>query len=252
MFYASVVLNFYMLLEVIAFTIDSCSIIQNAGAGRIELCANPGEGGTTPSYGMIKTARERTGIPLFAMIRPRGGNFFYSEEEFAIMKQDILVAKSLHCDGVVLGLLKQNGQVDVERTMRLVAMAYPMDVSFHRAFDRVKDPEQALEDVINSGCTRLLTSGLHQTAWMGKDIIKSLIRQADDRIIVMPGSGIRADNLEALALHCGATEYHASARTLSETFIGYNTTFVEEENKHITADGEEIKKIVDVLYKLEH
>ncbi|HVG17392.1 MAG TPA: copper homeostasis protein CutC [Chitinophagaceae bacterium] len=240
-----------LLIEVIAFTIDSCTLIQKSGAARIELCANPAEGGTTPSYGMTRRAREITSIPVFPMIRPRGGDFFYSEEEYTVMRQDILMAKELHCDGIVLGLLQRNGQVDVERTKRLVELAYPMEVSFHRAFDRVKDPREALEAVISTGCTRLLTSGLQQTAWEGKDLIRKLIEQADERMIVMPGSGIRAHNIEALALHCGATEYHTSARSVSGTPLDYATSFVDEEDKHVTTNANEIQDIVAVLHKLD-
>jgi copper homeostasis protein len=240
-----------LLLEVIAFTIDSCTIIEKSGAGRIELCSNPAEGGTSPSYGMTRRAREITGIPLFPMIRPRGGDFIYSDEEYSVMKQDILMARELHCDGVVLGLLQRNGQVDVERTKRLVELAYPMDVSFHRAFDRVKDPREALEAVISCGCTRLLTSGLQQTAWEGKDLIRKLVEQADERIIIMPGSGIRAGNIEALLLHCGATEYHTSARSVSVSSPGYATCIADEENEHITASGDEIGEIVAILHKLD-
>jgi copper homeostasis protein len=240
-----------LLLEVIAFTIDSCTTIEMSGAGRIELCANPAEGGTTPSYGMTRRAREITGIPIFTMIRPRGGHFYYSEEEYRVMKQDILMAKELHCDGVVLGLLDEKGQVDAERTKRLVDLAYPMDVSFHRAFDRVRNPQEALEAIISCGCTRLLTSGLQQTAWEGKDLIRKLIEQADERIVIMPGSGIRAQNIETLVLHCGATEYHSSARQISKASIDYESSFADEEKTHTTASADEIKNIVAILHKLD-
>ena len=239
------------LLEVIAFTIDSCTIIETCGAARIELCANPSEGGTTPSYGMIKMAREQVAIELFPMIRPRGGDFLYNAEEYKIMKQDILVAKELHCDGVVLGLLQPNGQIDVVRTKRLVELAYPMEVSFHRAFDRVKDPGKALEEVISCGCTRLLTSGLQTTAWEGKEMLKKLVVQAGHRIIIMPGSGIRADNIEDLAVYCGATEFHTSARKMMRSSMKYNPSFPGEEMTHTTASADEISGILNGLKKLE-
>ena len=152
------------LLETIAFNIESCKIAQAAGAQRIELCDNPGEGGTTPSYGFIKAARQVLTIDLFPIIRPRGGDFFYSDEEFKIMKTDIKVCKDLGCDAVVFGLLKHDATVDIERCKILVQLAYPMSVTFHRAFDRVTNPTQALEDVIECGFERILTSGFHQTA----------------------------------------------------------------------------------------
>ena len=133
-----------MLLEIIAFNIQSCATIQNAGAQRIELCGNPTEGGTTPSYGFIKAAREVTGIQLFPIIRPRGGDFLYSNEEFEIMKSEIKLCKEFGCDGVVIGLLNADGTIDKKRTAALVSLAYPLEVTFHRAFDRVKDMYIAL------------------------------------------------------------------------------------------------------------
>ena len=188
------------MLEIIAFDINSCRLIEAAGADRIELCANPGEGGTTASYGMIKEARKCTQIQLFPIIRPRGGDFLYNQDEFEIIATDILKCKELGCDGVVSGLLKSDGSIDEERTTKLVSMAYPMEFTFHRAFDRVADWQQALETVINCGCTRILSSGLHATALEGSDILKQIIEQAADRIIIMPGSGVRADNIAEIIL----------------------------------------------------
>ena len=132
---------------------------QQAGAHRIELCDNPSEGGTTPSYGFIKAAREKLSIELFVMVRPRGGDFFYSGDEFEIMKEDIKMCRQLGCDGIVIGLLKKDGSVDKKRCRELVVLAYPLGVTFHRAFDRTKDPFRALEDIIETGCERILTSG---------------------------------------------------------------------------------------------
>ncbi|MGL6267965.1 MAG: copper homeostasis protein CutC, partial [Chitinophagaceae bacterium] len=181
-------------LEVIAYHIESCIIAQESGADRIELCANPGEGGTTPSYGMIRAAKAKCSIPVFVMIRPRGGDFLYTDEEFRIMRDDIIQCREYGCDGVVLGLLKADGSVDINRTKELVQLAYPMEVTFHRAFDRVKDAHQSLEDLIDCGCTRILTSGLKPNAAEGVSLIRELVELADERIIIMPGSGVRSSN----------------------------------------------------------
>lgn len=199
-------------LEVIGFNIESCMLAQAAGAHRIELCDNPGEGGTTPSYGFIKSARENLQIELYPIIRPRGGDFFYSDAEFEVMKADVKVCKELGCDGVVIGILHTDGTIDKKRCGELVQLAYPMGVTFHRAFDRVKDDAQALEDVIEIGCERILTSGLVPSALDGAETLASLIKQADERIIIMPGSGVRADNIIGLAKKTGAVEFHTSAR----------------------------------------
>ena len=204
-------------IETIAFTIESCRIGQAAGAHRIELCDNPGEGGTTPSYGFIKTARQVLKIDLFPIIRPRGGDFLYTDEEFELMKSDIKVCKDLGCDGVVFGILKVDASIDKERCKMLVQLAYPMSVTFHRAFDRVTDPSQALEDVIECGFERILTSGFHPSAMDGIDNLKKLIQVADDRIIIMPGSGVRASNIGELAQATAAVEFHSSARKMVES-----------------------------------
>jgi copper homeostasis protein len=234
-------------LEVIAFNIESCLIIQQSGANRIELCDNPAEGGTTPSYGFIKKAREKVTIDLFPIIRPRGGDFLYSEEEYAIMQQDIIMCKELGCDGVVLGMLNKDGSVDTERTKHLVALAYPLDVTFHRAFDRVNNAEQALEEVIRCGCTRILTSGLHPTVNEGKTVLKKLVEQADNRIIIMPGSGLRASNVQKIAAFTGAVEFHTSARKEKATEMLFTAASMQEELTHTIADKVEIFKILNEL-----
>lgn len=199
-------------LEIIGFTIAGCISAQMAGAHRIELCDNEAAGGTTPSYGFIKSARQHLSIPLYPIIRPRGGDFFYSDAEVEIMKADITQCKALGCDGVVLGILNDQGHVDKQRCARLIDLAYPMGVSFHRAFDVVNDAAQSLEDIIDLGCERVLTSGGKATAAEGAAAIASLIKQADGRIIIMPGSGIRAANILQIAEQTGASEFHSSAR----------------------------------------
>jgi copper homeostasis protein len=235
-------------LEVIAFTIEACIIAQDNGADRIELCANPGEGGTTPSYGMIRAAKEQCSIPVFCMIRPRGGDFLYTDDEFQIMKDDIIQCRDHGCDGVVLGLLNADGTVDAKRTRELVQLAYPMEVTFHRAFDRVKDPFKALEDVIDSGCTRILTSGLKPTAAEGISLIRELVERSDNRIVIMPGSGIRSGNIEGLMELSGATEYHTSAGMMREIGMEYVNAEMKENLQWQVPDGDEILAIKQVLF----
>lgn len=234
-------------LEVIGFTIESCVIAQSAGAHRIELCDNPGEGGTTPSLGFIKAARKNLQIDLFPIIRPRGGDFLYTDAEFDAMKADIKVCKELGCDGVVIGILLADGTIDKKRCSQLVELAYPLDVTFHRAFDRVNDPEQALEDVIETGCERILTSGLQPNALDGAEMITDLVKQADERIIIMPGSGVCSENILELGKRTGATEFHSSARMHIGSKMVYKNTAMNENLQTVSVDTNEIKRMIGVL-----
>jgi len=237
-------------LEVIGFTIESCILAQAAGAHRIELCDNPGEGGTTPSYGFIKAAREVLKIELYPIIRPRGGDFLYSDAEFEVMKADVQICKELGCDGVVIGILNADGTVDKMRCRELVQLAYPMGVTFHRAFDRVKDAAQALEDVIEIGCERILTSGLVPTALDGAETLAALIKQADERIVIMPGSGVRSDNIIELAKRTAAVEFHTSARINISSKMDYTNEGMKEKLQSVSLDEEEVKKIIANLKSL--
>lgn len=234
-------------LEVIAFTIESCLLIEQAGAHRIELCDNPADGGTTPSYGFLKEARERTSLDLYPMIRPRGGDFLYSDEEFHIMKKDVQLCKELGCEGVVIGLLNSDGTIDEKRTAALVEQAYPMGVTFHRAFDRVRDGMEALETLINIGCERILTSGLTPNVTEGISFLTDLVKAADERIIIMPGSGVRSSNIAVLAQQTGATEFHTSARTTIASRMNYLNPAMNEELKSLIVDEEEVKKTIEAL-----
>lgn len=215
------------LLEIIAFDIASCAMIEANGGDRIELCANPEEGGTTVSYGMMKAARKAANIPIFPIIRPRGGNFFYNDEEYAVMRHDLLLAKETGMDGVVIGLLHSDRTVDFQRTAALVELAYPMEVTFHRAFDAVADWLPALEAVITAGCNRILTSGGAPVVSEGLERLKDCIKAADDRIIILPGSGIRAANIQSIYEQLGVTEYHSSARYLSPETNSYSLDVAE-------------------------
>ena len=237
-------------LEVIAFNIESCVLAQQSGAHRIELCDNPGEGGTTPSIGMIKAARAKVDIELFPIIRPRGGDFLYSDDEFNIMKEDILQCKKIGCDGVVIGLLHADGTIDKTRTSQLVNLAYPMSVTFHRAFDRTNDPFIAMETIIDCGCERILTSGQQPTASEGIELIAALIKQADERIIIMPGSGLRSDNITSIAKQSGAIEFHSSARKTIDSKMSFNNPTMKEQLKTVVLDATEVSKMATLLSSL--
>jgi copper homeostasis protein len=234
-------------LEVIAFTIESCSVIERAGANRIELCDNPGDGGTTPSYGFLKLAREKVSIDLYPMIRPRGGDFLYSDDEFELMKKDVLLCKEIGCDGVVIGLLTADGTIDKKRTAELIGLAYPLGVTFHRAFDRVRDGFEALETLIAIGCERILTSGLTPNVTEGTAMLARLVNAADERIIIMPGSGVRSNNIAELAKQTGAVEFHTSARTMISSRMSYMNAAMNEELKTVIADEDEVKRTISEL-----
>ena len=237
-------------LEVIAFNLESCNLANIAGAHRIELCDNPGEGGTTPSYGFIKAARAKVDIELFPIIRPRGGDFSYPNDEFNIMKEDILQCKKMGCDGVVIGLLNENGTVDKISTSQLVEIAYPMSVSFHRAFDRVIHPFDALEDIIDCGCERILTSGQKPTAMEGISLLAEVIKKAEDRIVIMPGSGLRAGNIKEIATLSGASEFHSSARTSLISEMKFNNSSMNETLKTVQLDLQEVSSMIKSLSEL--
>jgi copper homeostasis protein len=191
------------------------------GADRIELCANLAEGGTTPSYGHIKQCRESFNVLIYPIIRPRGGDFLYNAEEFEIMQQDVKLCKQLGCDGVVIGLLNSDGSIDIKRTSKLIEAAYPLDVTFHRAFDRCRDPFEAMEQLIQMGCERILTSGQKPVAPEAMDLIAQLNKAANERIIIMPGSGVRKENIKILAEQTGCVEFHSSLRGKVKTAMEF-------------------------------
>ena len=182
------------------------------GADRIELCANLGEGGTTPSYGTILQCREAFSVSLYPIIRPRGGDFLYTDEEFQIMLKEVRLCREFGCDGVVIGLLLADGSIDIKRTSALIKAAYPLGVTFHRAFDRCANPFEALEQLIEIGCERILTSGQQPAAPDGVELIAELNRVGGHRIHIMPGSGVRKENIKMLAEKTGCTEFHSSLR----------------------------------------
>ncbi|WP_440029630.1 copper homeostasis protein CutC [Chromobacterium amazonense] len=200
------------ILEICAGSLASCLAAQQGGAQRVELCDNLLEGGTTPSYGMVALARDSLGIDLNVLIRPRGGDFLYTALEFETMARDIEMCRKLGVNGVALGMLTADGDIDGPGTRELVGLAGTMSVTFHRAFDMARDPISALEEVIAAGCARLLSSGQAATALDGADLLALLRQQAGERLIVMPGAGVRAANVAELARRTGCREFHASAR----------------------------------------
>lgn len=236
-----------MKLEIIGFNIESCISAQEAGANRIELCAGAGEGGTTPSYGFMKAAREKLHIDLYVMIRPRGGDFLFSDDDFEIMKNDVAVCKQLGCDGIVTGILTSDGKVDKPRCRQLVELAYPLGATFHRAFDRVADPFEALEDVIACGFERILTSGLKPKGIEGASLLSQLVKQAEDRIIVMPGSGVTADNILSLVESTGVKELHSSAGVMKKSKMQFQNKEMQESLEYQSASKEAVSKMVELL-----
>jgi len=200
-------------LEIATSDFETTRSAFEGGADRIELCANLNEGGTTPSYGTIFQCRENFDVLLYPIIRPRGGDFLYTDDEYEIMLHDVKLCKQSGCDGIVIGLLNEDGTIDIKRTAALVDIAYPMGVTFHRAFDRCRNAFEALEQLVQIGCERILTSGQQATVNEGMELIAELNKIADHRIIIMPGSGVRKENIKLLAEKTGCKEFHSSLRS---------------------------------------
>src|ERR1700722_468143 len=196
-------------LEISVESVEAAVAAERGGAQRIEFCSNAREGGTTPADELLSAVRERVTLPILSMVRPRGGNFFYSDAEFVAMQREIEAAKQFRMDGVVLGLLSASGHIDIERSAQLVKQARPLLVTYHRAFDECRDLRKSLEDVIKTGAARLLTSGGKRTAPEALELLGDLVRIAGDRLIVMPGSGLHAGNIREAVKKTGAREFHA-------------------------------------------
>lgn len=203
--------------EICANSAESCVAAEAGGAHRVELCASMPEGGTTPSFGEIRLARKLIDIRLHVIIRPRGGDFLYTPLELDIMEEDIHMARQAGADGVVFGCLTPEGDLDMPAMRRLMKISEGMSVTFHRAFDYVRSPEQVLEQLIDLGVNRVLTSGQQPTAMQGASLLAELVRQAAGRIVIMPGCGVNEWNIAELAACTGASEFHFSARELKES-----------------------------------
>lgn len=229
-----------ILLEIAANSINSCIAAQQNGADRIELFENLPEGGCTPSYGMLQMVKEKIDIPVYAMIRPRGGDFLYNDDEFEIMQRDVEICRQLNYKGIVFGILDADGNVDIERCKALLALAGDMKATFHRAFDRAKDLHKSAAEIANLGFERILTSGGEADVVKGKEIIRALQKQFGKDIIIMPGCGVTADNAKTIADYCGVTEIHATAKGQVRSAMqfqkpGFTDSRYESEAKAIAA-----------------
>lgn len=205
------------LLEISVDTLEAALAAERGGAQRIELCARLDVGGLTPEEKLMREIRERVRLPIFAMVRPRAGEFVYTPEEIAQMRRGIAAAKRARMNGAVLGALTKDGRVDVERTRELVRLAEPLPVTFHRAFDACADLLESLERVVETGATRILTSGGAPTAPEGAAVLANLVAAAGQRIIILPGSGINAENVFHVAEKTGAREFHSGISSV----LGY-------------------------------
>ena len=208
-------------LEICANSVQSCINAQEGNADRVELCDNLWEGGTTPSAGTIKLARQQIDIGLFVIIRPRGGDFLYSSLEFEVIKEDIRMAIDLGADGIVSGILDADGLVDKERTAQLVELCGDLPFTFHRAFDLSSDPYKALEDIIDCGAKRILTSGLQPSVLQGIKMIKKLNDKASGRIVIMPGGGINEMNVQEIIQKTGCSEFHMSGKVIEDSKMNF-------------------------------
>jgi len=234
------------LLEISVETLEGALTAQRGGADRVELCLNLSIGGVTPSVDLMRKVGDRLRIPVFAMIRPRGGDFVYSEAEFQMMSRSIAHAKEARVDGVVAGVLRSDGSVDMERTRELVAMARPLPVTFHRAFDDCGDLRRALEEVIETGAARILTSGGAKSARKGAAILAELVRVAGNRITIVPGAGITASNIALVVKETGAREFHSGLGTVLPYGSGDYGRFEAEVRKlaaHLASLPEESSQI---------
>ena len=229
---------------------------ERGGADRVELCDNLLEGGTTPSAGTIKVARRGLKIGLQVIVRPRGGDFLYNAEELEVMKEDIRMAKELGADGVVIGCLTPEGDIDRSQTSQLIALARPLSITFHRAFDMCRDPHKALEELIALGIERILTSGQEASCLEGMELIAALQKQAAGRIIVMPGGGITARNIQRIIAATGVSEVHLSARQTIESGMHYRNSSVfmggtlrPPEFSWKTTDEKTVRMLIEILRK---
>ena len=221
-----------MTIEVVAYNIESALLAQEGGADRIELCDSPGDGGNTPSYGVVEALRPHINMDIYAMVRPRGGDFLYSTYEYFAMKRDILAFQKLSVDGVVFGILNPDGTIDKKRCKSLIDLARPLKVTIHRAFDMTRDPFEALEDCVEVGFDRILTSGQKAKAIEAIDLIAELVKKANGRISIMPGSGVNESNVQEIISQTGVKEIHFSASAFRHSEMQF-------QNKAIAGLGSE-------------
>jgi copper homeostasis protein len=240
-------------LEVCIDSVESAMAAEHGGAKRVELCSDLMEGGITPGAGLIASVRRRIAIDLFVMIRPRGGDFYYTDLEFEVMQEEISHARQLGADGVVLGLLDQHGRVDLTRTRKLVEQAAPLPVTFHRAIDMTPNLLAAFEDVLSTGAARILTSGGAPSVPLGLAEITRMVEASRGRIAIMPGGGIRPENIAAIVQATGASEFHASARTAFPSPVHFRKQGMaigdlpDREYRRFGVHPESVRALVDAL-----
>lgn len=239
-----------MILEICASNYQSAINAQNAGAQRIELCSELAIGGITPSYGLIQQTVEALSIPVFVLIRPRSGNFTYTDSEFEIMKHNIKLCKELGCSGIVSGVLNADNTIDIIRTQELIALAKPLPFTFHRAFDWTPNPSEAIKQLIIIGADRVLTSGQASSAEQGLDVLSDLKTEVNDKIIILPGGGINSGNIKHFK-NKGFIEAHASATTISQVNnqpkVAMNSVKFFDETVNVTSDIIKIKDILNTI-----
>lgn len=239
-----------MKIEICANSVQSAINAEKADADRIELCSELAVGGITPSYGLIKEVLSKISIPVFVLIRPRSGNFIYSNDEFEIIKNDILICKELGCAGIVSGILNKDNSIDLIRTKELIELSKPLEFTFHRAFDLVENPIEALQQLIEIGANRILTSGQENSVGNGLDLLIELKNKTNNKLIIMPGGGINADNVH-LFKENGFAEIHASASSVyheDEPFkIKLNSEKFFDETKLFESDTQKIKKLIELI-----
>lgn len=239
-----------MILEICVDSLESALAAERSGAHRVELCSNLNIGGTTPSRGLIELAKENLSIEIYVMVRPRGGDFCYSGLEFEVMKRDIKNAKKMKVDGVVLGILKPNGQIDVPRMRELIQIAHPLKITFHRAFDKSRDLFESLDTLIDLGVERILTSGGEDKAINGVDTIRELVCRADERIIIMPGSGVNIDNIRQIIEDTGVKEIHLSARKKEDSKMTYRNLKINSGGKIVISEHEIFFASEDIIKEI--
>lgn len=243
-------------LEISTYTLGGVKAAMDLGVDRVELCDNIKEGGTTPSYGLVKAALETGFGGVFVIVRPRGGDFLYNDDEFEIIKKDIVQFRQMGVHGVVSGILLPDGNIDTLRTRELVELARPMKFTFHRAFDMCQNPQQGLEDLIGIGVDIVLTSGTENTAVEGQELLKELVEQAGDRIAILAGSGVNAGNIPLLHAATGARQYHLSAvKEVPSEMAFFNPRLSmgnvpSEEYKKLTADIAKIEQAIAAINAL--
>lgn len=242
------------ILEVCCYSVESALKAESFGAHRIELCDNFSEGGTTPSFASISYALEHLEIPINVMIRPRGGDFLYSDVDYEIIKTEVAQVKKMGVNGVVLGFLRSNGEIDLRRTKEIVDLAGNLETTFHRAFDMCKNPKEALEQLIEIGVTRILTSGARKNVASGQTLLAELVAQAKGRIVVMPGCGLSPDNIKALINKTDATEYHTASKAFEPSLMAHFNPHISmggvsnvDEYKTISVDESKIKAMLAIL-----